>query len=142
MVDVGAVILAGGLARRMQGQDKGLVMLGDKPMVQWTLEVVQLFTPDIVINANRNHEIYQVQGVPVVSDYHEGHLGPLAGLYAAMQTLHNDAVFMCPCDSPFVQIALPNKLKNAFEQNDVDIVVAHDGERLQPVFFYRIESAS
>ena len=134
MTDVGAVILAGGLARRMQGQDKGLIVLGDKPMVQWTLEVVQQFTADVVINANRNHSAYQALGVPVINDEHEGHLGPLAGLYAAMQTLHNDYVFMCPCDSPFVQAALPTKLVDALANCHADIVVAHDGERLQPVF--------
>ena len=118
----------------MQGQDKGLVVLGEKPMVQWTLEVVTQFTADIVINANRNHDAYQAYGVPVISDQHVGHLGPLAGLYAAMHALQNDYVFMCPCDSPFVQVALPNKLANALKQSDADIVVAHDGERLQPVF--------
>ncbi len=138
MADVGVVILAGGLARRMQGQDKGLVVLGNKPMVQWTLDVVSQFTSDVVINANRNHKAYQSLGVPVVADEHAGHLGPLAGLYAAMQSLSNDYIFMCPCDSPFVQIALLNKLNdaltNAANESDVEIVVAHDGDRLQPVF--------
>ena len=133
MADVGVVILAGGLARRMQGQDKGLIVLGAKPMVQWTLEVVKQFSADIVINANRNHGAYQAHGVPVVNDLHDGHLGPLAGLYAAMQTLHNDYIFMCPCDSPFVQTALPVKLIDALDDN-AEIAVAHDGERLQPVF--------
>ncbi|MEE9334023.1 MAG: molybdenum cofactor guanylyltransferase MobA [Granulosicoccaceae bacterium] len=138
MTDVGVVILAGGLARRMEGQDKGLVVLGDKPMVQWTLDIVKQFTADIVINANRNHDAYQLHGIPVISDQHKGHLGPLAGLYAAMQSLDNDYIIMCPCDSPFVQIALLNKLKDgltrAATEDSAEIVVAHDGDRLQPVF--------
>jgi len=128
VADVGVVILAGGLARRMQGQDKGLVKLCDKPMVQWTLDVVRQFSNDIVINTNRNHDAY-------------GHLGPLAGLYAAMQVLDNDYIFMCPCDSPFVELTLLNKLNEALNNGDtnsssktVEIAVAHDGDRLQPVF--------
>jgi len=134
MADVGAVVLAGGLARRMEGQDKGLVMLGDKPMVRWTLDVVSQFTSDIVINANRNKKAYSAFKVPVIEDQHEGHVGPLAGLYAAMHTLSNDYIFMCPCDSPFLQLGLLNKLKAACDAGSAEIYVAHDGDRLQPVF--------
>lgn len=134
MADIGAVILAGGLARRMGGQDKGLVELGNKPMVCWTLDAVEHLTSDIVINANRNREIYESFGKPVINDLHEGHLGPLAGLYSAMQSLSRQHVFMCPCDSPFVQPSLLAKLKQAVDNSDGDIFVAHDGERLQPVF--------
>ncbi len=134
MADIGAVILAGGLARRMGGQDKGLVMLGDKPMVHWALDTVADLTSDIAINANRNHKTYEAFGKPVIGDLHEGHLGPLAGLYAAMQTLTNQHIFMCPCDSPFLQRSLLSKLQQAVQSSQADICVAHDGERLQPVF--------
>jgi len=111
-------------------------------MVRWTLDIVKQFTDDIVINANRNQDVYQALGVPLIADQHEGHLGPLAGLYAAMQVLNNDFIFMCPCDSPFVQLSLIEKLNDALINNDgkpasnhnVEITVAHDGERLQPVF--------
>ncbi len=134
MVDIGAVILAGGLARRMGGQDKGLVVLGDKPMVHWTLDTVERLTSDIVINANRNREVYETFGKPVIGDLHDGHLGPLAGLYSAMQSLSNQYIFMCPCDSPFMQLTLITKLQQAVQGGEADIYVAHDGERLQPVF--------
>ncbi len=134
MANYGAVVLAGGLARRMGGQDKGLIMLGGKPMVEWTLRVLKQSTPDIVINANRNLDDYRAFAVPVISDQHSGHLGPLAGLYSAMQVLKNDVVFMCPCDSPFIQNQLLERLQSAMNTTDTEIAVAHDGDRLQPVF--------
>jgi len=131
---VGAVILAGGLARRMGGVDKGLVMLAGKPMVQHTLETLRPRVASIIINANRNTGDYEKFGVPVVADRHAGHLGPLAGLSAAISALETDYVFMCPCDSPFLQIALFDALTSGCIDSNADLAVPYDGERLQPVF--------
>lgn len=131
---VGAVILAGGLARRMGGQDKGLILLAGKPMVRYVVEVIRPEVDHCIINANRNVAAYEQFGVPVVRDTLEGHLGPLAGLSAGIAALDTDYVFMCPCDSPFMQSALFIRLRDSCLHADADLAVAHDGERLQPVF--------
>lgn len=146
----GAVVLAGGLARRMQGQDKGLMGLAGHPMVHYPLTTLLPLVDSCVINANRNIADYErvaaatlslnftrhpmFSSVRVVPDELAGHLGPLAGLSAALHALQTDYVFMCPCDSPFLQPELVTDLLCACQQNNVDIAVAHDGERLQPVF--------
>lgn len=135
---VGAVVLAGGLARRMGGQDKGLVDVNQRPMAAWVLDSIKPQVHDIVINANRNQGTYAQLGCEVIADRHTGHVGPLAGLSAAMHYFGRDYVFMCPCDSPFIDPSIVELLGSAFcsQQADhqVDIAVAHDGERLQPVF--------
>lgn len=134
-IDVGAVILAGGLARRMGGQDKGLVLLGGKPMASYALTTITPLVRQCVINANRNTEAYAQMGAArVFADSRSGHLGPLAGLSAAIGHLDNEYVLMCPCDSPFLQAGLVNALIHQIEHKDADIAAAHDGERLQPVF--------
>lgn len=138
MSRLGAVVLAGGLARRMGGVDKGLVPLGGRPMIAYALAAVAPRVDAIVVNANRNADAYgalvDVHGGTVVADRHAGHLGPLAGLAAALHALDASRVFLCPCDSPFVAPALVDRLAEACAAPDVDIAVAHDGERLQPVF--------
>lgn len=131
---VGAVVLAGGLARRMGGQDKGLVELHGKPMASWAIHAIQPLVHRLVINANRNEAEYLKLGAPVVADAMQGHLGPLAGLSAGIAALDTDFVFMCPCDSPFINPDLINRLGAELMENKADIAVAHDGERLQPVF--------
>jgi molybdenum cofactor guanylyltransferase len=133
-VKIGAVILAGGLARRMGGVDKGLIELAGKPMVKYALDVLTPLVDSVVINANRSVEEYQQFGVPVISDTLTGHQGPLAGLSAGIRALQCDYVVMCPCDSPFLQSELVLALIKACVDNDVDIAVPHDGDRLQPVF--------
>ncbi|MBX2879128.1 MAG: molybdenum cofactor guanylyltransferase [Granulosicoccus sp.] len=134
VADTGAVILAGGLARRMQGRDKGLILLGETPLVKWVADCVDPQVDELIINANRNQVQYQQFGFPVVNDSKEGHLGPLAGLLTGMQTLTQSRIFMCPCDSPFVPEDMVGRLAQALEQGRADIAVAHDGERMQPVF--------
>lgn len=131
---VAAVVLAGGLARRMGGVDKGLVELNGKPMVEWALQRILPQVGRVIINANRNPELYGRFAVPVVADAIEGHLGPLAGLLTAMQYFDEDYVFMCPCDSPFLPPTMVKTLYDAMQSESAGIAVATDGERQQPVF--------
>ncbi len=135
---LGAVILAGGLARRMGGNDKGLIEVGQRPMVAWALEAVRPVANSVVINANRNQLAYEKHGVPVIGDVLPEYPGPLAGLLSACECMGTDWVLMCPCDSPFVKPELFNALWAAAVDEPIatenPIVVAHDGERLQPVF--------
>lgn len=131
---VGGVVLAGGLARRMDGRDKGLLVLADKPLVQWVLEQVSPQVDDVIINANRNFDAYSAFGPPVHADIRTGHLGPLAGLATGLSTLDHEAVFMCPCDSPFLPPTMVARLTEALLDTDSAIAVASDGSRMQPVF--------
>jgi len=132
--DLGAVILAGGKARRMGGTDKGLVTLGDRPMAAWVLAALNPIVDSIVINANRNTDQYRALGVPVISDVIDDFPGPLAGLLSACEHLRAAQIIMCPCDSPFVTSALICALATSASAAPSKVAVAHDGERLQPVF--------
>lgn len=129
---LGAVVLAGGLARRMGGNDKGLITLAGRSMVQHVIDALRPAVSAMVINANRHAARYAEHGLPVVADTHADHQGPLAGLAAGCAALETNLVFMCPCDSPFVTVSLVERLRRGL--GDADIAVAHDGERLQPVF--------
>lgn len=131
---LGAVVLAGGLARRMGGEDKGLVTLNGRPMVTWSVEAVQTVASATVINANRNLDRYSAYGVPVIKDILSDFQGPLAGLYSGCNYLNTDWVLMCPCDTPFIQSTLIDHLWKATLDTEHPVVVAHDGERLQSVF--------
>lgn len=128
------VILAGGRGQRMGGVDKGLVALGGKPMVALALDALRPQVGTILINANRNIDEYAAFGHEVVSDGFEGFLGPLAGLASAMQAAKTDYLLTVPCDSPLLAGDLAARLYAALRGNDADISVAHDGERLHPVF--------
>lgn len=126
------VILAGGQASRMGGKDKGLIELNHLPLVQHVYQRLAQQTKNISINANRNQEIYQ-QIAPVFSDEFENYPGPLGGMHSALLQTTTDWIGFVPCDSPLINLDLVERFcKQASE--DLDILVAHDGEYKQPVF--------
>lgn len=132
--DITGVILAGGQARRMQGQDKGLVLLNSTPMIEYVIESLKPQVGRLLINANRNLEKYSTYGFDVISDELNGYHGPLAGMASALNKVTTPYMLTTPCDSPFIANDLAAKLINALETDGADISVAHNGERMQPVF--------
>ena len=56
--DITAIILAGGKARRMSGEDKGLITLHGRPMIDYIIHALQPQVGSILVNANRNTEQY------------------------------------------------------------------------------------
>lgn len=132
--DITAVILAGGKARRMDGQDKGLITLHGRPMIDYIIHALQPQAGNILINANRNAEQYAAFGLPVIADMLGDYFGPLVGMASGMNATDKTFIATAPCDSPFIPDNLVEMLYRALAENEADICVAHDGERMQPVF--------
>lgn len=128
------VILAGGQARRMGGEDKGLILFNNKPLIQYVINALQPQTDALIINANRNIEKYQAFSYAVITDTLDNFCGPLAGMLSAMQAVKTDYILTAPCDSPYVSPHLRQRMMESLLLNQADIAVAYDGERLQPVF--------
>lgn len=131
--DVTAVILAGGKGRRIDGQDKGLIELGGKPLIEHILEAVGPQVASILINANRNSERYGQYGYPVIPDDMSDFQGPLAGIAIGMEHAHTTYIVTLPCDGPFVPDDMVSRLGQALVRGDADLAIAHDGVRMQPV---------
>lgn len=125
------VILAGGQARRMGGQDKGFVAFKNKPLIEHAIDILTPQTDQIAINANRSIEQYTSYGV-TFSDQFTDYPGPLAGMHSGLINMNSDWVGFIPCDSPNLPDNLVALLCAAVKE-DTDIVVAHDGEYMQPV---------
>jgi molybdopterin-guanine dinucleotide biosynthesis protein A len=131
---VTGVILAGGRATRMGGTDKGLVAVNGRPMIAWVLDALRPQVADVLINANRNHDVYGEFGSRVVDDGDSDFRGPLAGIASGMRAARTPWVAVVPCDSPLIHGDLVARLYEAAVASGSHIAAAHDGERLQPVF--------
>jgi molybdenum cofactor guanylyltransferase len=134
--NITAVILAGGKGRRLEGQDKGLVIYKEKALIQHVIERIQSQVGGIVINANRNQETYASYGYPTISDKMSDFQGPLAGFATAMKVVETDYIITLPCDGPSLPLDLVSRMLsklNDYADASNCIAVAHDGEWLQPV---------
>lgn len=128
------VILAGGLARRMNHQDKGLVCYRGHPLVSYAIAALAPLVEETIINANRHHEQYQAFGLRVVADQTDSFDGPLAGILTAMINTDAEVLLVVPCDAPLMTTAHLQTLLTTRAELNADVAVAFDGERLHPVF--------
>lgn len=127
---VTGVVLAGGKARRMGGQDKGLMMLNAKPLWQHVAQRLAPQVAKVAISANRNLELYRASGLLVVPDSLADFPGPLAGMLSVMQQCEGEWFLFCPCDTPHVPEDLALRLWS--QRQDAPAVWVHDGERDHP----------
>jgi len=137
-IAITGLILAGGLARRMQsgggGVDKGLISFRGEPMIAHVARRLQPQVRSLLINANRNQAAYRALGHPVVTDEIDGFAGPLAGLHAGLRAAETEWLVTVPCDSPFLPDDLVHRLHQAAVAGGADIAVARTGNQPHPVF--------
>ncbi len=131
---IGCVVLAGGLARRMGGGDKGLREVQGKPMIKRVLETVAPQVDHLVINANGDPARFASLGYEVIGDSIEGFVGPLAGVLAGMDALQGyDYILSVPTDTPFLPDDLVENLKKPIKTDGMEIVMARSGGYDHPV---------
>ena len=141
--DITGVVLAGGLGSRMGGIDKGLQPLDLEPLALHALRALKPQCGAMLISANRSLEIYAQLGIPfqakVIVDAFPDFPGPLAGISAALHAAQTEFVLFVPCDAPFVDPHLAERLFEGLRAGQADIAVAAvvdgAGERqVHPVF--------
>lgn len=133
--DITGVILAGGRAKRMGGQDKGLLNVNGQAMIELIIERLSPQVDYLIINANRHLEQYKKFTYPVISDDNSSDFhGPLAGILSALKNCTTQYLLTIPCDSPFFPADLSTRLLSTLIKENTEICVVHDGQRMQPVF--------
>ena len=92
------IILAGGKSSRMN-QDKGLMILNGKPMIQFVINVLKPFVDEIIIVSNNSE--YEQFGYPVYSDLVKDK-GPLVGIYTGLFYSQSATNIILSCDVPYL----------------------------------------
>lgn len=126
------LILAGGRGRRLGGADKGWLQLEDGPLVN---KVIAQFRPQVatlLISANRNTGRYRRLGFPVLADPEQAFGGPLAGILAGLRHMHTEWLITVPVDAPLLPSDYVARMCQT--SSSAPLRVAHDGERIQPVY--------
>jgi len=128
------VILAGGLARRMNQQDKGLLLYRRQPLVSYAINALSPLVTELFISANRHTEIYSQFGYQVLVDKNQSFDGPLAGILTALSVCQSPVLVVMPCDSPLIKTRHLQKLITGLGNESADIAVAFDGQQRHNVF--------
>lgn len=132
--DLTVAILAGGRAERLGGADKGLQELDGRPLIEFVLAALRLQNVHrLLIVANRNADRY-ARYAPTICDSIPDYRGPMAGIAAALAGCATRWLLSVPVDCPRPPGDLLARLLDAARVSDSSAIVAHDGERRQPLF--------
>ena len=116
------VILAGGKSSRF-GSNKADAHLGDKTLLEHTISKVENFFLEVLIVSNNESIKINKKNVFLVKDFIKGQLGPLIGILSAMKWIEQNNkkykwIATFPCDTPFFDDSIIEKLKNCSISND------------------------
>ncbi|WP_018994729.1 molybdenum cofactor guanylyltransferase MobA [Thioalkalivibrio sp. ALJ2] len=128
------LVLAGGQGRRMGGRNKGWVEYQGRPLVEQVIERLRPQVDSIVISANTDIDRYQALGFPCLPDTRPDYPGPLAGIAATWAHAPGHTLLCVPVDAPHLAPNLAARLGQALGSCAAPAAIAHDGERLQPLF--------
>jgi molybdopterin-guanine dinucleotide biosynthesis protein A len=98
-----AIILAGGNSSRM-GQDKTMLPVCDRPMVEHVYEQLRPYFKQIIVSTN-NITRHSFLGAKVVEDEASGK-GPLMGIASSLKASAHDVNFVIACDIPEIDTGL------------------------------------
>ncbi|MDX2507754.1 MAG: molybdenum cofactor guanylyltransferase MobA [Gammaproteobacteria bacterium] len=133
-MQITGLILAGGRSSRMNGHDKGLLTLIDKPMIDYVIQKLKPQVKRILISANRHIEQYQQFGYEVLLDDYDDFRGPLAGMLRGLSHSKSEYLLTVPCDGPLLPADLAHRMLYFARKNHARAVIAFDGKYRQPTY--------
>ncbi len=132
------VILAGGKSKRF-GQDKTLAKLGNKTLLEHTISKIEKNFKEVLVIENKKKIIQRKNNIFSTKDIIEGQLGPLVGVLSAMEWIKKnnknyDWVATFPCDTPFFNENLIDKIKGCSKNSSKKLFFLKSGERRHNIF--------
>ncbi len=128
------IILCGGQSRRM-GQDKGSMIIQNKPMIKHILSTLNHHIDEAIIVLNDKSRVDRYSEFINSNDYSYQitfledkikNKGPLPGIMTGLGKINSNYALVLPCDSPYVS---EKYIETIFSQIDVNyqaIVPYHD----------------
>ena len=123
-----AAILAGGRASRMDGVNKGTLVIGQTAIIDRQLETLREVADDIFV-VGRSDISWTSRGLGVIPD-EIPNAGPLGGIYTAIVRSPCERTLVVACDMPFLSGAL---LRELAAVNDADLVIPRHAGRYEPL---------
>lgn len=135
IADCTALVLAGGLSRRM-GRDKADLVVGGETLLRQIVTAMQAQFDEVIVSVRERRPDTRLQ--QVLDD--PAHPGPLAGLLAGIEAARTPWVFVIACDMPFVTPVVIATL--AARRGAAQAIVAQVGGHPQPLAAFYTRSCA
>ena len=132
------IILAGGKSSRF-GEDKSTAKLGDKTLLDHTVNKIENEFNEILVISNNKEFNFKNNKIHVVEDCIEGQLGPLVGILTAMKWVIKNKknykwIASFPCDTPFFDIKLIKELKIKVKETSKKLIFLNSNKKRHNIF--------
>jgi molybdenum cofactor guanylyltransferase len=132
MKDIAGVVLAGGKNSRYHGFDKSFLKNGKSTFIEHTLCVFRELFTEIIIITNQP-QAYNHFAEAIISEDLIKNIGPLGGIYTALKTTTQPAIFVVSCDMPYLDQSMIKLLCKEYEISQPDILMPRINGDIEPL---------
>lgn len=134
--DRAAIVLAGGVGKRIGGLDKPLLEIFGVPMLKHVMDAISQVCDEIVVSVGNDQQRIKIENILgdtiVVCDALEG-FGPLEGIRQSCRIVSRDLTAIVACDLPLLDAAVIEYLFSNIGQFDGAIPRWPDG-KVEPLY--------
>jgi len=120
--DISCAILAGGKSKRLNGENKAILKIGEKSNLEKIIIFAEKYFRETLIISNQPSIYLEYKNAKIFGDIFTD-IGPLGGIHSALKNAKGKAVFFFPCDMPFINIQLVEEEIAEFIKNTCEIIV-------------------
>jgi len=134
--DRAAIVLAGGVGKRIGGLDKPLLEISGIPMLRHVMDAISQVCDEIVVSVGNDQQRSKIGSILgdaiIVCDAFEG-IGPLEGIRQSCRIVSRDLTAIVACDLPLLDAAVLEYLFNSIGPFDGAIPRWPDG-KVEPLY--------
>ncbi|SEQ54920.1 molybdenum cofactor guanylyltransferase [Hyunsoonleella jejuensis] len=131
--NITGIILAGGKSSRM-GSDKGLLMLNDKPFIQYSIDALKPLVSEIIIVSDTPE--YDAFGLKRITDITKD-AGPVSGIYSGLEASKTELNLILSCDIPLITSEVLQQLIDAIDDTSEIIQAESNGKSMPLIALYK-----
>jgi len=129
-MEIGALVLAGGKSRRMNGNNKAFLKYENKSFIESIIDQLTGFQ-NIYISVD-NKEKYRNLNFTLVEDMYKD-IGPMGGIYSALKMIEEKYIVVIACDMPKIKKEFIDFLCDSITENIECIVTEDEKGRICPL---------
>lgn len=112
--NIATLILMGGQNKRMNGQHKALLTIENKTFLEHITDNMKDFST-IYLSVNPKN-LFDYLSYPIIIDNYDS-IGPIGGIYSALQSISEDYLFVTGCDMPYISSTFASFMQNNLTTN-------------------------
>ena len=127
-----AAVLAGGKNRRFGGKVKANMKVGEKAIIDQSLDILDSVFPRTIIITNYRSEFQSLQEYDMFEDIYKD-IGPLGGIHTALSNTSADALFIVAGDMPQLSAFYIRQMAEYFFMSECDVLIPRAGDNIEPL---------